>query len=73
MLVIRAGINKMLVKIANREYPDQTAVSLGFFGMQLVSKLLNITLRGICLISIAVLFSYGIEFIYQMMCYNAMY
>ena len=27
MLVIRAGIHKMLVKIANREDPDQTASS----------------------------------------------
>ena len=27
MLVIRAGINKMLVRIANREDPDQTASS----------------------------------------------
>ena len=25
MLVIRAGIHKMLVRIANREYPDQAA------------------------------------------------
>ena len=27
MLVIRAGIHKMLVRIANREDPDQTASS----------------------------------------------
>ena len=27
MLVFRAGIHKMLVRIANREYPDQTASS----------------------------------------------
>ena len=27
MLVIRAGIHKMLVRIANREYSDQTASS----------------------------------------------
>ena len=27
MLVIRAGTQKMLVRIANREYPDQTASS----------------------------------------------
>ena len=27
MLDIRAGIHKMLVRIANREYPDQTASS----------------------------------------------
>ena len=27
MLIIRAGIHKMLVMIANREHPDQTASS----------------------------------------------
>ena len=27
MVVIRAGINKMIVRIANREDPDQTASS----------------------------------------------
>ena len=27
MLVIRAGSHKMLIRIANREYPDQTASS----------------------------------------------
>ena len=29
MVVIRAGINKMLVRIANREDPDQTQSDLG--------------------------------------------
>ena len=29
MLVFRAGINKMLIRIANREYPDQTDFSIG--------------------------------------------
>ena len=39
MLVVRAGIHKMLVRIANRQYPDLTsliwvcAVLLGLFGM----------------------------------------
>ena len=31
MLVIRAGINKMLVRIANKEDPDQTASSYAVF------------------------------------------
>ena len=51
MLVTRAGIHKMLVKIANREDPDQTTsseavrsgsalfVCLGPFSMQLVFKI----------------------------------
>ena len=49
---IRAGIHKMLVRIANREDPDQTASSeavgsgpalfcLGFFGRQLILQILE--------------------------------
>ena len=57
MLVFRAGTHKMLVKIANREEPDQTAssearllifrnslictVCLGLFGRQLVFEILE--------------------------------
>ena len=40
MLVIKAGIHKMLVRIANREDPDQTiwvcTLCLGLFARQLV-------------------------------------
>ena len=41
MMDIRAGILKMLVRIANRENPDQTSleavwVCIGLFGSQLV-------------------------------------
>ena len=45
MLVIRTGFHKMLVRIANRQDPDQTAsvwdcvVCLGVFGRQLVFKI----------------------------------
>ena len=45
MLVFSAGIHKMLVKIANREDPDQTAsseavcpVCLDLFGKQLANR-----------------------------------
>ena len=43
MLVIRAGIHKMLVRIANREDPDQTliwvwAVGIGIFSRQQVFR-----------------------------------
>ena len=47
MLVFKAGICKMLVRIANREEPDKTASSevcaacLGLFGRQLVFKILE--------------------------------
>ena len=48
MLVFRAGIHKMLVRIASREDPDQTASSeavlsgsAGLFGRQLVFKILE--------------------------------
>ena len=48
MLVIRAGIHKTVVRIANREDPDQTAsreaictVCLGPFGRQLVFDILE--------------------------------
>ena len=54
MLVFRAGIHKMLVRIANREDPDQTASAsseavwsrstlfvYSFFGRQLVFKILE--------------------------------
>ena len=48
MLVIRAGIHRMPVRIANREGPDQTAssegvspVCLGLFGRKLVFKILE--------------------------------
>ena len=48
MLFIRAGIHKMLVKIANREDPDSDCcliwvcpVCLGLFGRQLVSEILE--------------------------------
>ena len=53
MLVIRAGSHQMLVGIANREDPDQTAsseavslilvytVCLGHFGNQLVLEILK--------------------------------
>ena len=51
MLAIEAGIHKMLVRIANRENPDQTAslesliwvctVYLGFLGRQLVFEILE--------------------------------
>ena len=42
MMVIRAGINKLLVRIANREDPDQIwvcLVCLGLFGRQLVFEM----------------------------------
>ena len=44
MWVIRAGTDKMLVRIANREYLDQTADQClnglsGLFGRQLVFKI----------------------------------
>ena len=38
MLVIRAGIHKMLVRIVNREDPDQTE---GIFGRQLELEILE--------------------------------
>ena len=44
MLIITAGIHQMLVRIANREDPDQTAASEGclyFFGWQLVCERLS--------------------------------
>ena len=48
MLVIRAGIHKMLVTIKNRENPDQKqnteavcVVCLGLFGRQLAFKILE--------------------------------
>ena len=48
MLVIRAGIHKMLLRIANREDSDQTAsevwvctVFLSLFGRQLDVKILQ--------------------------------
>ena len=46
MLVITAGIRKMLFRIANREDPDQTAtlvctVCLSIFGSQLVLEILE--------------------------------
>ena len=37
MLVIRAGIQKMLVSITNKEDPDQTA-SLEYLGLPCLSK-----------------------------------
>ena len=44
-LVIRAGINKMHVRIANREDPDQTAlvcgVCLSLFASELVFEILE--------------------------------
>ena len=47
-LVIRAGTGKRLVRIANRENPDQTAsseavchVCLGFCGRQILLKILE--------------------------------
>ena len=44
MLVIRAGIHKMLVRIVNREDPDQTAfLCLCLFGRQLVFRILEYT------------------------------
>ena len=46
MLVNRAGIRKMLVRIANWEDPDQTmvfTVCLGLFGRQLVFKNIYLT------------------------------
>ena len=53
MLLIRAGIQKMLVTIANREEPNQTASfgmgvhCLCFFGRQLVFEILE-HLRKYC-------------------------
>ena len=41
MLLFRAGIHKMLVKIAKRKDPGQTAVCIGFFGRQLVFEILE--------------------------------
>ena len=41
MLVFRAGNHKMLVRIANRKDPDQTAVCLGLFSRQLVFEILE--------------------------------
>ena len=51
MLVIRAGIHKKLVRIANREHPDQTRsslikvcpVCLDLFGRQLMFKFRTFT------------------------------
>ena len=40
MLVIRTGIHKMLVRMAKREYTDQTAFCLGLFSSQLVFKII---------------------------------
>ena len=44
MLVIRAGIHQILVRLANSEDPDQTASSVGLdhFGNQLAFKIFNI-------------------------------
>ena len=39
MLVIRAGIHKMLVRIANREDPDQTALLILFWQATSVQNL----------------------------------
>ena len=41
MQVIRTGIRIMLVKIANREDPDQSASSEAFFARQLVLEILE--------------------------------
>ena len=55
MVKIRAGIHKMLVRIANREDPDQTliwvcTVSLGISGMQLVFAILEHLLKSTVLL-----------------------
>ena len=38
---IRVGIDKMIVRIANRENPDQTAVCLGFWSGKTVFGILE--------------------------------
>ena len=44
MLFIRAGIHKMLVRIANREAPDYTDLDLALFGKQVVFENLELLL-----------------------------
>ena len=46
MYVIRAGIHKMLVRIANREEPDQTASSEAVWSGSVLSFLLVILVRS---------------------------
>ena len=46
MLILRAGIHKMLIRIASKEDPDQSliwvcTVCLGLFGRQLVFEILE--------------------------------